>query len=103
MVRNAIELSPAGSSVELELRQFRSENGPWIAVRVRDEGPGIPEDELPHVTEALWRGSAAVAGKEGGLGLGLTIADRVMTAHGGRLAIESPPGKGTTVTLTWPT
>ncbi|HHQ49241.1 MAG TPA: GAF domain-containing protein, partial [Acidobacteria bacterium] len=103
VVRNAIELSPAGSSVELELRQFRSENGPWIAVRVRDEGPGIPEDELPHVTEALWRGSAAVAGKEGGLGLGLTIADRVMTAHGGRLAIESPPGKGTTVTLTWPT
>jgi len=102
VIRNAIQFSPAGSDVDVELRQFRSESGPWIAIRVRDNGPGIPEDELLHVTEALWRGSSAVAGEEGGLGLGLTIADRVMTSHGGRLAIESPPGKGTTVTLTWP-
>jgi len=102
VIRNAIQFSPPGSDVEVEFRKFQSENGPWIAIRVRDNGPGIPEDELPHVTEALWRGSAAMAGGGAGLGLGLTIADRVVNAHGGRLAIESPPGKGTTVTLTWP-
>ncbi len=102
VIRNAIQFRPSGSDVDVELRRFQTENGPWVAIRVRDHGPGIPEDELPHVTEALWRGAAAVAGEQRGIGLGLTIADRVMASHGGRLAIESPPGKGTTVTLAWP-
>jgi len=102
VIRNAIQFSPSGSEVDVELRRFQTDAGPWVAIRVRDHGPGIPEDELPHVAEALWRGSAAVAGKERGIGLGLTIADRVMAGHGGKMAIESPPGTGTTVTLAWP-
>lgn len=102
VIRNAIQFSPSGNDVDVELRRFRTEAGPWVAVRVRDRGPGIPVDELPHVTEALWRGAAAVAGQQPGIGLGLTIADRVMASHGGRLAIESPPGQGTTVTMAWP-
>ena len=60
---------------------------------VVDSGPGIPVDELPHVFDRLWRGSAAkhVAGS----GIGLAVAREIVVAHGGAISCEPRPGGGT--------
>jgi signal transduction histidine kinase len=67
---------------------------------VRDDGPGIGADELPHVFDRYWQ---ATRGKEkGGLGLGLAIAKGIVEAHGGRISAESTPGRGATFWVSLP-
>jgi two-component system sensor histidine kinase BaeS len=67
---------------------------------VADTGPGIEPGDLPHVFERLWRGpgTAGVAGS----GIGLAVVREIVSAHGGTVSAESPPGAGTTVTLRLP-
>jgi two-component system sensor histidine kinase HydH len=67
-----------------------------IALAVSDTGPGIPPDELSRVFEPFY------SGKPNGSGLGLTIAERIVAAHGGRIDIASAPGSGTRVTMLFP-
>jgi signal transduction histidine kinase len=67
-----------------------------VALAVSDTGPGIPGDRLPRVFEPFY------SGKPNGSGLGLTIADRIVAAHGGRIEIDSHPGGGTRVTMLFP-
>ncbi|MEK8171622.1 HAMP domain-containing sensor histidine kinase [Streptomyces sp. M19] len=74
-----------------------------IAVEIEDDGPGIPPDLLPRVFERFARGDAsrarAVGGTTGSTGLGLAIVQAVVTAHGGRVAVRSEPGR--TVFTVW--
>lgn len=74
-------------------------DGANVILEVADEGIGIPESELPHVTRKFVRGRAAASG---GSGLGLSIVERVVTDHGGSLSIASTVDVGTTVTLMLP-
>ena len=67
-----------------------------VAVAVADTGPGIPPERRQRVFEPFY------SGKPNGTGLGLTIAERIVAAHGGRIEIESEPGRGTRVTLLFP-
>jgi signal transduction histidine kinase len=67
-----------------------------VTLAVSDTGPGIPRERLPRVFEPFY------SGKPNGSGLGLTIAERIVAAHGGRIEIDSPPGGGTRVTLHFP-
>jgi signal transduction histidine kinase len=67
-----------------------------VALAVSDTGPGIPRERLAHVFEPFY------SGKPNGSGLGLTIAERIVAAHGGRIEIDSAPGGGTRVTLLFP-
>ena len=67
-----------------------------VALAISDTGPGIPADRLPHVFEPFY------SAKPRGSGLGLTIAERIVAAHGGRIEIDAPPGGGTRVTLLFP-
>jgi two-component system OmpR family sensor kinase/two-component system sensor histidine kinase BaeS len=71
----------------------------WVRVSVADDGPGIAPEELPHVFDRFWRGGKPRAE---GSGLGLAIARELVRAHGGRIWVESEPGKGTTFTFTLP-
>ena len=64
---------------------------------MRDTGPGIPPDQLPHVFDRFWQ---ATRGDRAGLGLGLAIVRAIVEAHGGRVWVESELGKGTTVVFT---
>ena len=60
-----------------------------------DNGPGIPEDEIPKVLQAFGQGSLAPSTIEGGTGLGLSIVQSLVDLHGGTLELKSEPGKGT--------
>lgn len=69
-------------------------------VVITDTGPGIPADELPHVFERMWRGR--LARSVAGSGIGLAVVRELVTAHGGTVTVDSPPGHGTTVTIRLP-
>jgi signal transduction histidine kinase len=63
-------------------------------VRVRDTGPGIPEDDLPHIFERFFRGDAARDRSAGSTGLGLSIGKRLAEAHRGSLTARNHPDGG---------
>ena len=70
-----------------------------VALTVSDTGCGIPEKDLPRLTERFYRVDKARSRELGGTGLGLAIVKHITQAHGGDLKIESQPGKGTRVTI----
>jgi signal transduction histidine kinase len=78
----------------------RSPTASRVIVRVRDSGPGIPANVLPHIFERFYRGDAARTGE--GAGLGLSIAQTLIVAQQGTIAVESALGRGTLVTLNIP-
>lgn len=98
LVDNALRHTPAGGTVTLAAG--REGNGVWL--QVRDSGPGIAPEDLPHVFERFYRGDRARRRHEGGSGLGLAIARSIVEAHGGRIGAESPPGGGAAFTIELP-
>jgi signal transduction histidine kinase len=94
---NAVKFTPSGGHVDVCLDGARGA----ATITVRDTGPGIPEDELPHVFERFYRGPST-ANLVGGSGLGLPIVQSIMHAHGGEVEIRSEPGHGTEVILSLP-
>ncbi|HZZ83041.1 MAG TPA: ATP-binding protein [Anaeromyxobacteraceae bacterium] len=76
------------------------ERAGWIALRVHDDGPGIPPEDIARVFDRYAQGSAGKGGT--GLGLGLYIARNIVEAHGGRIRAESGAGAGTTFTVELP-
>jgi signal transduction histidine kinase len=70
-------------------------------IEVADTGPGLGPEELPHVFERFWRGSAGRA--VGGTGIGLAVVKELITAHGGTIDAASQPGRGARFTITLPT
>jgi signal transduction histidine kinase len=73
----------------------------FVRVTVRDEGPGIPEDEQARLFQRFFR-SREVRDQAGGLGLGLTICRAIVHAQGGEISLDSAPGRGTSVHFTLP-
>ncbi len=71
---------------------------PDVVVRIRDFGPGIPEDEIPLVKKKFYKGSS----KARGTGIGLAVCDEIVTMHGGELTLENAEGGGTLVTVRLP-
>ena len=69
-----------------------------VVVRIRDYGPGIPEDEIPLVTKKFYKGSS----KARGTGIGLAVCDEIVQMHGGVLSLENAAGGGTLVTVALP-
>lgn len=82
----------------IEIRAF--EDGPLVAIEVADTGPGVPDGELPHLGEELYRGSAAISVE--GSGLGLALVQAIVKRHDGAMSIRSRLGQGTAVTLRFP-
>jgi two-component system sensor histidine kinase MprB len=89
LLDNAAKWSPPGSKVEVEVREGQ--------VIVRDHGPGIDDDDLPHVFDRFYR--APAARKLPGSGLGLAIVKQVAEAHGGGVEAERAEGGGTRISL----
>lgn len=75
-----------------------SHEPPSVVVRIRDFGPGIPEEELPHVKMKFYKGSS----KARGSGIGLAVCEEIVSMHGGSLTLENAEGGGTLVTISIP-
>ncbi|WP_178018789.1 cell wall metabolism sensor histidine kinase WalK [uncultured Paenibacillus sp.] len=71
-------------------------------LEVRDNGPGIAAEHLPHVFERFYRIDASRTRKQGGAGLGLSISQSIVEAHGGTIGVSSTPGEGAAFTVTLP-
>ena len=67
-------------------------------IRIRDYGPGIPEEELPLVKRKFYKGSSKVRGT----GIGLAVCEEIVELHGGTLVLDNAPGGGTEVTVRLP-
>jgi len=96
LLDNALKFGRPGDTVEV--RAY--EDGATVAIEVADTGPGIPEDEQPHVWEELYRGQGARGVP--GTGLGLALVRAVLVRHGGQLGLRSRTGQGTVFTLRLP-
>ena len=92
---NAAKHGGAGKRIEASMR---FEDDSFVVVRIRDFGPGIPEDELPLVKKKFYKGSASVRGS----GIGLAVCDEIVELHGGTLTLENVPEGGTLVTVKLP-
>jgi two-component system, OmpR family, sensor kinase len=98
LLANAVRFSPAGSVIVITGRQ----EGDDLRIEVRDQGPGFPDDFLPHAFERFSRPDTARSRDDGGAGLGLAIVQAICAAHGGRAAARNLPGGGAAVTLWLP-
>jgi signal transduction histidine kinase len=78
------------------------EDGTALVIRIRDDGPGIPEEELERVFEPFYRLESSRSRDTGGTGLGLSIARDVVQAHGGSLVLANLPVKGLEAVVTLP-
>ena len=98
LVANAVKFSPAGSEIRLA---SGVRNGKAF-LSVRDNGPGIAMEHLPHLFERFYRTDRSRSSATGGTGLGLAICKRIADAHGGTLSVESKEGKGSAFLLEMP-
>ncbi len=95
---NAIKFSPAGGKVYLSAVS----KGKEVEIAIVDEGPGIPPEDIPRIFEGFFRTPNAKRVEPYGTGLGLPLVKRVVEAYGGRIQVESEPGKGSEFTFTFP-
>ena len=100
VLANAAQHSPAGATVGVQVELLRTE----AVVRVTDEGPGISDEDLPHVFERFYRADRARATEEPrtGSGIGLTIARELLVANGGQIGVERTSPGGTVFAITLP-
>lgn len=98
LIGNAIKFTPPGGSVTVDL----AATAEGARIEVTDTGIGIDPDELPHIFERFYRGSRSNEARGSGSGLGLAIVRSIVEMHGGRVAVESRVGLGSTFTVTLP-
>jgi signal transduction histidine kinase len=103
LVENAIKYTPCNGQVEMLLRLGPNPN--TVRLLVRDSGPGIAPEHLPHVFERFYRAETTQPrpGVPRGSGLGLAIAKSIVESHGGEIGVSSQIGNGTTIWADLPT
>ncbi len=100
LLSNALRYTPENKGqIILTVRQVQKN----IELNVQDNGPGISEEDLPHLFDRFWRGEKSRTRAEGGAGLGLAIAKQLVELHGGTIEVESKPGEGTKFRVSLPT
>ncbi len=98
LLDNALKYSDQCSTVSIDVKVEKKK----IVVIVSDEGTGIPEEDLPHIFERLYRVDKSRSRASGGTGLGLAIVKEIIEAHGGSIYADSIYGKGTKMIITLP-
>jgi two-component system, OmpR family, phosphate regulon sensor histidine kinase PhoR len=98
LVDNAIKYSESGKTIRVAVDQRTHE----LAIKVIDQGCGIPKEHLSRIFERFYRVDKARSRKVGGTGLGLSIVKHIAHAHAGRVTVESSPGRGSTFSIHLP-
>jgi len=98
LLENAVAYTHKGGTINVAAIT----QGDWVEVSVSDTGEGIPAEDLPHIFERFYRVDKSRARATGGSGLGLTIAKRLVEAHGGKITVQSKLGKGSRFSFTLP-
>jgi signal transduction histidine kinase len=98
LLNNAIKFTPPGGHIQVTMRPQTGA----VAVSVIDTGIGIPADELKHIFERFHQVASHLTRREGGMGLGLPIAQGIVELHSGRIWAESVKGRGSRFTFTLP-
>ncbi len=99
IVSNSIKYTPQGGHITLSARM---QDERLLQIVVRDDGMGIPKNDVPRLFERFYRVDKARSREKGGTGLGLAIAKEMVEAHRGSIRLESELDKGTTVTILLP-
>lgn len=98
LVQNAIRFSPPKGVIKMQA----SFSGQQATISVSDQGPGIPEEDLPHIWERFYRVEKSRSRALGGTGLGLAIVRQIVELHGGKVLVSSREGAGSTFSFTLP-
>ena len=99
LLNNALRHTAAGGTITLTCRKETAQS---LLITVSDTGEGIPPDDLPFVFDRFYRADKSRSRASGGSGIGLTIAKQLVEAHGGKVWVESQPGRGATFGFTLP-
>jgi signal transduction histidine kinase len=102
VLRNLLENAVTHTAKDGAITVAAKQRGGWVEVSVTDNGEGIPAKDLPNIFERLYRVDKSRARATGGSGLGLTIAKRLVEAHGGKIKARSKLGKGSRFSFTIP-
>ena len=98
LLDNAVIHTESGGTITVTAQ----EHSGLVSVAVADTGEGIPAEDIAHIFERFYRVDKSRTRATGGTGLGLTIARRLVEAHGGTITAASVPGSGSTFTFTLP-
>jgi signal transduction histidine kinase len=98
LLTNAVKYSPADTDVTAAAEAA----GGWLRISVRDQGIGMEQHEIKKIFQKFYRTERAVASGEKGVGIGLSIVEQIVTHHGGRVEVDSSPGRGSCFTLVLP-
>jgi len=96
LLDNAIKFSKGKGTITISTHETAEE----VVIKVKDEGMGIEQDELPYIFDSFRRGRDAE--KKEGFGLGLAAVKAIVEGHGGRVVVKSEPGKGSVFTVALP-
>ncbi|GAB4357123.1 MAG: hypothetical protein Fur0042_26510 [Cyanophyceae cyanobacterium] len=100
LLDNALKYTPEGGQVRLDLAVHRCDRR--VTVAIQDTGIGIATADLPHIFDRLWRADQVRSHREGGSGLGLSIAQAIAQSHRGQISVQSQPNQGSCFTVTLP-
>ena len=98
LLTNSIQYTPANGVISITTEDISNS----INITIQDTGIGMKPEDLPHIFEPFYKGDKARSEKDGTFGLGLSIVNSVIEAHGGSVSVDSKIGQGTTVLLLFP-
>jgi signal transduction histidine kinase len=95
---NAVKYSPKGTTINFDLH----EDDETVTFEVKDQGHGIPKEDLPHIFDKFYRSKDPIIAEQTGSGLGLAMTAVIIHLHGGEIEVESEPGEGSHFTIRIP-
>jgi len=102
LIHNAIKYGGDQRWIAIQAKSHSGARSGDASAAVRDSGLGIPPADLPHIFEPFYRAREVVAAQIHGSGLGLSVVRQIVEDHGGRITVESQPGRGSSFTLYLP-